>query len=231
MNNYSEMITIDASKYIYRVVHRIMEGDCQHDHGPFEVNFKKLQVSKYPVTNAQYYDFIKETGYTPQDDHNFLKHWVDKKIPNGYENHPVIWISRDDAMAYATWKGGRLPYDFEWQYIAAGKQKLVYPWGNIMDKSKCNCTKELTAVDAYPTGAGPFGTVDMCGNAWEWLCDEVDDGMHLFTFLRGGSYYKPVHFWHVDNGPRKNNHHLKFQLLNEGQNRCATISFRFVREL
>lgn len=76
--------------------------------------------------------------------------------------------------------------------------------------------------------ASVFGMANLCSNAWEWTQDLVDDGMHQFTFLRRGSYHPQAHFWHADNGT---NHHLKFQLLNEGMNRCATTTFRIVREV
>lgn len=46
--DYSEMIRIPAAKYIYRVVHRIMEGDCEYDHGPREVSVPELEIGKYP---------------------------------------------------------------------------------------------------------------------------------------------------------------------------------------
>ena len=227
---YSEWIHIPAAKYIYRVVHRIMEGDCQYDHGPRPVEVPELWVSKYPVTNAQFKEFLDATGYQPDDSHNFLKHWENGSYPKGQANFPVVWVCQNDAKAYAKWKNARLLHDYEWQYIAAGPKKRLYPWGDMLDKTKCNYSNSLQAVDAYPEGASPFGVMDMCSNAWEWTQDVIDDGMHLFTLLRGGSYFRPTHFWHTDNGPCRTNQFLKFQLLNDGQNRCGTTSFRIAKE-
>ncbi len=229
---YSETVCIPATRYIYRVVHRIMEGDCEYDHGPRKVEIKEFEIGKYPVTNEMFKIFLDETGYSPKDDHNFLKHWVNGACPEGLEHYPVVWVSQNDAKAYAEWAGGRLLCDYEWQYVAAGKEKLVYPWGNKFDKTKCNGDgKELTPVDHYPQGASSFGVLDMCGNAHEWIDDLIDDGMHHFTFLRGGCYFKARHFWHTDGGARPTFHHLKFQLLNEGHNRCGTTTFRCVKEV
>jgi len=228
---YSETVRIPATKYIYRVVHRIMEGDCEYDHGPREVEIKEFEIGKYPVTNEMFKIFIDETGYLPKDDHNFLKHWKSGTYPEGHEYHPVVWVSQNDAKAYAEWTGCRLPRDYEWQYVAAGKEKNIYPWGNKFIRANCNCSgKELTPVNLYPQGASSFGVMDMCGNAYEWVDDVIDDGMHQFTFLRGGSYFQAPHFWHTDGGARPTFHHLKFQLLSEGHNRCGTTSFRCVRE-
>jgi formylglycine-generating enzyme required for sulfatase activity len=228
---YSETVQIPAAKYIYRVVHRIMEGDCEFDHGPREVDIKELIIGKYPVTNNMFKEFLDETGFTPEDDHNFLKHWENGSYTKGQDNTPVVWVSQNDARAYTSWTGCRLPRDYEWQYAAGGNEKLVYPFGNKLIKTKCNCDgMKLTPVDYYPQGASPFGLMDMCGNAHEWMDDLIDDGMHRFTFLRGGCYFQAPNFWHTDGGARPTSHHLKFQLLSEGQNRCGTTTFRCVRE-
>lgn len=227
------MVRILQTSYIYRVEHRIMEGDCDYDHGPRMVQVPELLVDKYPVTNERFYQFLQESGYKPADGHNFLKHWENGRYRQQDAKKPVVWVSHKDAKAFAKWYGGRLLYDWEWQYIAAGKEKYRYPWGNEFDKTKCNDTgmEALTEVDAYPEGASPFGICDLCGNAHEWTEEIVDDGMHRFTFLRGGCSYRAPHFWHAEGGAKPNNWHLKFQFLNEGMNRCATVTFRLAKEV
>lgn len=182
--------------------------------------------------NRRYKEFIDESGYKPCDGHNFLKHWTDGTYPEEMAEYPVVWVSQQDAKAYAAWVGKRLLYDYEWQYIAGGKEKQRYPYGDVLDKQKCNHDSgSLTPVDEYPEGASPFGVMDLCGNAREWVEDVIDDGKHRFTFLRGGCYFQAPHFWHTDGGARPVDHHLKFQLLNEGQNRCQTTGFRCAREV
>lgn len=71
----NEMIKIPETAFIYRVVHRIMEGDCQYDHGPRPVTVGPFYASKYPVTNAMYARFLEESHYQPADPANYLKHW------------------------------------------------------------------------------------------------------------------------------------------------------------
>ena len=60
-------IFIDSAEYIYRVEHLTLEGTCSLDHGPKIVNIKNLYADKYPVTNQQFLNFIKSTGYKPAD--------------------------------------------------------------------------------------------------------------------------------------------------------------------
>ena len=208
-----------------------MEGDCQYDHGPRVVNLRPFYIYKYPVTNAMFKAFIDETGYRPENKTNFLRHWREGTFIAGYEHHPVVWVSQEDARAYAKWAGGRLPTDEEWQYAACGPDKLKWPWGNEYNKKYCNSSSNgTTPVGTYALEASPFGCLDMCGNTWEWTDATIDDGYHLFALIRGGSYYKGTNHWHADGGPKPNDFHWKFQLLNEGLNRCATIGFRCVKE-
>lgn len=228
---FTGTLHIPATQFIFRVVHRIMEGDCEYDHGPRNVKVKDFEISKYPITNGMFKTFLDDSKYSPKDNHNFLNHWKNGTYRTGQENFPVVWVSQSDAKAYAVWAGGRLPYEYEWQYVASGKEKYIYPWGNQFIKANCNCEGlELTPVDRYPQGASPFGAMDMCGNAHEWIEEVIDDGMHQFTFLRGGCYFQAPHFWHTDGGARPNFHHLKFQLLSESQNRCGTTTFRVVKD-
>lgn len=227
-----EQIWIPSVTYIYRVRHRIMEGDCQYDHGPREVSVGGFFADRYPVTNAQFYEFLAQSGYQPTDPSNYLSHWQDGKYLPEDADCPVVYVSQKDAMAYAAYYGCRLPTDEEWQLMAAGEQKLAYPWGNEFDGTRCNGAGDrITPVDRYPTGASVYGCMDLCGNVWEWTGDRIDDGMHLFTFLRGGCHYRAPHFWHAEGGCHRNDDHLKFPLLNEGLNRNATVGFRCVKEV
>lgn len=66
---------------------------------------KAFLMDEHPVTNQDYYDFIKATKYTPADTTNFLKHWKDHKPAKGQEQFPVVYVTLEDAQAYATWAG------------------------------------------------------------------------------------------------------------------------------
>ena len=87
---------------------------------------------------------------------------------------PVTNVTYDDAAAYCSWRGGRLPTEAEWEYGARGREASLYPWGNQPNFVLANINDHfagLTAVGNFPDALSPFGLADMAGNAWEWVAD------------------------------------------------------------
>ena len=156
-------------------------------------------MDKYPVTNAQYKEFLDENPqwrkppkWYEQDrkhieaidkkyhDGDYLKHWTGNNYSQADADHPVTWISWYAAMAYAQWVGKRLPTEAEWEKAArGGLTGLKYPWGNSIDFSKANYDLEVsktTSVGTYP--ANRFGLCDMVGNVREWCLDRWDKSFY-----------------------------------------------------
>ena len=108
------------------------------------------------------------------------------RAKTGYENHPVTYVSWYGAMAYAAWKGKRLPTEAEWEKAArGGLAGLKYPWGNTIDSTKANYNnhiKDTTAVGKYT--ANGYGLFDMAGNVWEWCLDEYNAGFYSVSPAR-----------------------------------------------
>lgn len=153
-------------------------------------------LDRYPVTNAQFQRFAEATGYqTVAEQENASQGlsaptWRTPAGPasdlGGRENHPVVWVTRADATAYACWAGRRLPTRLEWERAMRGVAGQAWPWGAQFDPARCNLASTGTSpVDAYPGGASPAGCLDMVGNVWEWLADDLPGGRLL---LMGGSW-------------------------------------------
>lgn len=194
------------------------------------VKMDKFYMDRYSVTNEQYYEFMKSTGYRPADTTHFLRHWVNGKPSKRMEDHPVVYVSLEDARAYARWAGKRLPTEMEWQYAAQGGDMRKYPWGNEMDSTRCNYkTGHTTPVDAFPQGASPFGVEDMVGNVWQLIDQVYDNGAYYFGLIRGGSHYFPTaSIWYVTGGPLPVDHPEVLLMVAPSLDRCATIGFRCI---
>jgi iron(II)-dependent oxidoreductase len=201
-----------------------------HEH-PMHVT--SFYIDKYPVTNAEFKKFLDSTHYHPKDDLNFLRDWKDGTYPAGWENKPVTWVSQEDARAYASWAGKRLPHEWEWQYAAQGTDGRLYPWGNEWDggaapvPDKSRAMRGPDPVDAHPKGASPFGVMDMVGNVWQWTEEFVDEHTRG-GILRGGSYYQPQgSIWYFPQA-YKLNEHGKLLLMSSSMDRSGGVGFRCV---
>jgi hypothetical protein len=128
------------------------------------VTLKKFAIDTEPVTNIQYAEFLKATGYRPKHLENFLKLWEDGRPPKGSENEPVVYVDMSDAAEYAKWAGKRLPAEDEWQYAC---QNGRLRWG---EKRVWNWTQNL-----YNDGHTRFCILK--GGSWyeakgsEWYAD------------------------------------------------------------
>jgi formylglycine-generating enzyme required for sulfatase activity len=199
---------------------------------PRSLEMRRFFMDRTPVTNSAFAAFLKATGYAPKDASNFLKHWADGRPPAGQAEHPVVWVSLDDARAYAAWAGKRLPTEPEWQYAAQGTDGRPYPWGQAMAPGRCNNKlNRTTPVTAFPKGASPFGVLDMVGNVWQLMDDVYDNGVYRYGIIRGGSHYAPEKsVWYVKSGPLPVDRVQIHLLVAPGLDRAATVGFRCVKD-
>ena len=203
-----------------------------HEH---PMHISSFYIDKYPATNADFKKFVDATHYHPKDDLNFLRDWKDGTYPKGWENRPVTWVSQEDARAYASWAGKRLPHEWEWQYAAQGTDGRLYPWGNEWDDNavpapeKSRRMRGPDPVDAHAKGASPFGVMDMVGNVWQWTEEFVDEHTRA-GILRGGSYYRPQgSIWYFPQA-YKLKEHGKLLLMSPSMDRSGGVGFRCVAD-
>jgi gamma-glutamyl hercynylcysteine S-oxide synthase len=203
--------------------------------GNVKAKLRPFAMDETLVTNAQFTRFLTATAYKPTHPENFLKHWINNSPPKGQENHPVTYITLDDARAYANWAGKRLPTEAEWQWAAQnGAAESQYPWGNELDSTRCNGgqTGSTTPVRQFAKGRTQQGLFDMSGNVWQLTESERTDGVNDYCILRGGAWY--VHKgseWYADQGAQKTNFGAKYLLTSPGLDRCATVGFRCVIDM
>jgi eukaryotic-like serine/threonine-protein kinase len=123
-----------------------------------------------------------------------------------YADYPVIQRDWNMANAYCDWAGRRLPSEAEWEKAARGTDGRLYPWGDQAPASNLLnynlIVSDTTKVGSYPSGASPYGALDMAGNVWEWVNDWYDENYYAnsplenphgpssgsFHGLRGGSW-------------------------------------------
>ncbi len=218
-----------------------------------KVSMHKFYMDKYPVTNKQYKDFLEATGYQPNDTTNFLKHWINNQIPQGEENYPVIYVTNEDARAYAKWAEKRLPTEMEWQYAAQTEKGNEWPWiqktpvtrkeefiTNTLsvwklegiDSTRCNLGDGiLYPVGKYSEGKNPYGLYDLVGCVWQLTSDVYDNTTYRYIMVKGGSYFLPTSsFWYVQGGPRELNFRQYLLRISPSFERKATVGFRCVKD-
>jgi iron(II)-dependent oxidoreductase len=227
-----DMVLVRGTNFSYNVT--TSEGFIPYpDVSGHEVKIDSFLIDKYPVTNAQYLEFLMNSGYKPADTTRYLRHWKSGTFRQGQDKYPVVYVSFEDMKAYAAWADKRLPTEAEWQLAAQGTDKRVWPWGNEFHGTVCNNNfGRPTPVDAFSKGQSQYGAMDMVGNVWQMTNDMYFNGTNYFSVIRGGSYYNPdSSWWYIKGGPQPLDKTQIMLLVSPGYDRSATVGFRCVRDV
>jgi formylglycine-generating enzyme required for sulfatase activity len=139
------------------------------------VTVPSFEMDRTEVTNAEYADFVSVKQYAAP------AHWNGPRPPFGQELWPVVNVSFEDAVTFASWRSGRdgvtyrLPTEQEWEYAARnGERGDLYPWGPDW-KEGVAVLKEATPtpVGSRAGGKNAWGVFDLVGNVWEWTSSTV----------------------------------------------------------
>ena len=94
---------------------------------------------------------------------------------HGKRNHPVVQVSVEDAVAFSSWIGRRLPTESEWEAAARTDLGYKYPWGEELNPKALNIEQsgfaDTCEVDRFDSFANGFNICDMLGNVMEWTSD------------------------------------------------------------
>ncbi len=227
----AEMIPIPGGKFM------MGRNDGLDDQKPeHEVTVKSFWMDKTEVTNAEYFQFVKETNYNPTP-----SNWERGEPFERDAKIPVRLVSFRDAQAFAEWRSKRdqvtyrLPTEEEWEYAARnGSENNLYPWG---DEYKEDCavldqpTTEPKIVGSNPCSNNKWGVSDLIGNVFEWTSSDpylypgsdgkVEKLSEPHKMIRGGSGYQK------STGDKAIT--ATFRAPAKASTRDATLGFRLVR--
>ena len=142
------------------------------------VDLPDYEIDRFEVTNDDFNVFVEATGYVTFAEENSSKNWRDAAVDKG--NHPVVYVTWNDAKAFCEWAGKRLPSEAEWEKAARGADGRIYPWGNdfpgeaeVAEFGNLYETglRSTFPVGAFGQGASSFEVYDMAGNVREWVED------------------------------------------------------------
>jgi sulfatase modifying factor 1 len=174
---------------------------------PFDADVAPFLLDVHPVTVGDFARFVAATGFTtgadrlgssgvfdPASGRWSLVDGTDWRHPRGpsapaaADDHPVTQVSWNDAQAYCTWAGKRLPSEIEWEHAARDGRNdgPQYAWGDALvvagrfmaNTWQGHFPERNTVEDGYlytspvgQFGATPRGLTDMGGNVWQWCAE------------------------------------------------------------
>ena len=199
------------------------------------VEVPAFAIDPQSVTNRDYLRFMREGGYSDRalwseagwewiasSDRRHPAFWV----PHGeewacrtmFEEIPLpldwpVYLSHEEASAYARWAGKELPSEAEWHRAACGTRagaEREYPWGSEEPSARLGNFDfhrwDPAPAGSYPAGASDFGISDLVGNGWEWTRTPFAPfpGFVPFSFYRGYSadFFDGKHFVMKGGSPR-----------------------------
>jgi formylglycine-generating enzyme required for sulfatase activity len=154
------------------------DGQGEPDEHPrHKVFLDAYAIDRYPVTVAQYRKFAQATARP-----------MHERPPWNGDDHPVVYVSWHDALAYCLWAGKRLPTEAEWEKAARGGSATKYSFGD--DEGRIGDYAwyiENSSGTTHPVGTkkpNPYGLYDMIGNVYEWVADRYGEDYYRKSPLR-----------------------------------------------
>ncbi len=163
-----------------------------------ETRLPTFRIGRTEVSNSAFASCVAAGACTPlawtEPASPGARHKAEPFRTLGGDRQPAVGVTWDQAAAWCTWAGGRLPTELEWERATFGGPLATewrpWPWGDAPpDCTRANlgtCGRGATvAVDAGE-GASAWGAVHLIGNAWEWTGSSAPKGSG--RVLRGGAF-------------------------------------------
>jgi formylglycine-generating enzyme required for sulfatase activity len=167
------------------------------EHPQRSIHLSAFEIDVVPVTFADFARFIEAGGYRARA--FWSEEGWEARQAQGWErprffgdpdwahvtgpDQPVCGVSLFETEAYAAFAGNRLPTEAEWEKAARGTDGRLYPWGNEWLEGRCSTrggsVRAAPPVGSFPSGASPYGALDMAGGVWEWCADWYDATYYL----------------------------------------------------
>ncbi|HEX3067943.1 MAG TPA: SUMF1/EgtB/PvdO family nonheme iron enzyme [Thermoanaerobaculia bacterium] len=138
----------------------------------------EFAIDRHNVTNGDYLEFVRATGADAP--HFWLQRGDEWYWRGMFDLTPLpldcpVYVTFEEASAYAAWRGKRLPAEAEYHRAAfgtSGGDERAFPWGQeLPDPSRGNfgfANWDTVPIGSYPDGISAWGVHDLIGNGWEW---------------------------------------------------------------
>jgi formylglycine-generating enzyme required for sulfatase activity len=173
---------------------------------PTTFDISAFAMAKYPITNAQFEEFVTVGGYQhkswwtdagweqrEREKWTAPRNWADNQLKG--DQQPVVGVSWYEAVAFCRWlsevvgKTILLPTEQQWQRAAwalpdGEYSGYTYVWGNKWNGDTCHHSvkphksNQSSLITAYESrgNISPCGVVGMTGNVWEWCLTAYETG-------------------------------------------------------
>jgi ergothioneine biosynthesis protein EgtB len=199
------------------------------------VKVPAFAIDSYNVTNGDYLRFMRDGGYENRalwsdagwewiasEERRYPSFWIPDENSWRYRGMfseiPLphdwpVYVSHDEAAAYARWAGKELPSEAEWHRAAYGTRsgrERAFPWGEEAPSARRGnfdfAQWGPVAIGSYSEGNSDFGVADLVGNGWEWTRTPFAPfaGFQPFSFYPGYSanFFDGKHFVMKGGSPR-----------------------------
>jgi formylglycine-generating enzyme required for sulfatase activity len=164
---------IDGAVVVRIPAGEFLMGNLETERSPMEhkVYVSEFLMDRTGVTWGQFKAFSEATGIPLP---RYEPYW------GIHDDHPMVYVTWEEAKAYCEWSGARLPTEAEREKAARGTDGRKFPWGDEEPSAELGVHRRTWgyiatgAVGELPAGSSPYGLQDMGGNVWEWCADWYD---------------------------------------------------------